>query len=111
MRHLVFILCLALSLSSCAHFENAESQGGMNLSNELPFAAEIPLARGLDANGDGAITPQDAEWFSKLSDALVDAEKVGYIALCWSSGTPKGLGNCRLWAACAAGRRARDSFS
>ena len=28
MRHLVFVLCLALSLSSCAHFENAESQGG-----------------------------------------------------------------------------------
>ena len=25
-----------------------------------------PLAEGLDANGDGAITPQDAEWFAKL---------------------------------------------
>ena len=77
MRHLVSILGLALSLSSCAHLESTVSQGGDAPLNELPFAAEIPLARGLDANGDGAITPQDAEWFAKLSDALVDAEKVG----------------------------------
>ena len=77
MRHLVSILGLALSLSSCAHLESTVSQGGDAPLNELPFAAEIPLARGLDANGDGAITPQDAEWFAKLSDALVDAEKAG----------------------------------
>ena len=31
MRHLVFILGLALSLSSCAHLESTVSQGGMHL--------------------------------------------------------------------------------
>ena len=39
----------------------------------------FPLARGLDANGDGAITPPDAEWFAKLSDALVEPRRSGLL--------------------------------
>ena len=70
------ILGLALSLSACGHFESSVSQD-VSPPLELPFDSEIPLARGLDANGDGAITPRDAEWFFKLADALNDAEKVG----------------------------------
>ena len=37
MRHLVFLLCLALSLSACAHFENVDTQGGIPLSLSFLF--------------------------------------------------------------------------
>ena len=77
MRQLVMILCLALSLSACGHFASSVSDDVSPPLRELPFDSKVPLARGLDANGDGIITPRDAEWFFKLADALNDAEKVG----------------------------------
>ena len=81
----ISLTCFGLfTLLGCAHTEPTPSASLDQVKAVVPFGDKVPNAEGLDANGDGLVSDQDALWFKALVDALGDVtgdDKLHYAGL------------------------------